>query len=470
MVALGSRFSAPGCSHASHGDDCAPSGLQFQWSHFMTIGERAGGGAELACSNGCAPTFRPLPTPEPVCWHFSNKNTCAHGAKCRFSHATPQTARRPSASISCRGTASEELLFWMYRTPPNASEVALLVDTLEAHGFRRAQTPEEEARAILLWSGSSSIPRATRLNGYDLHRGMLVNRLGCGRLISQKDLLVSSLRKRGLASLAPLTFKVPEELPQLLEHHRRISVFDVDGVHQLADDGRRLCAAGPLTWIVKPLASGCGRGIHLTQDVETLRMQSPLDKCVVSAYVSNPLLVDGRKLDLRLFVLVLAGTPTRPRKAFLYRHGLVRFAAKAFGLEDLCHAAEADAKKRGWDPEVHLTYIDSYDQHRHRRQRARSWTVQQLRDWLSDRPEYGRHRADDFWRDIGQLVVRTLDCLPLPARPCVSPTGAVSGAGGRTEFPVERSNAFEVFGFDVLPDSALRPWSETIDNPPHCLV
>ena len=41
---------------------------------------------------------------------------------------------------------------------PDESEYALLVKTLDAHGFRRAMTADEKMRAVLLWSGSSTLP------------------------------------------------------------------------------------------------------------------------------------------------------------------------------------------------------------------------------------------------------------------------------------------------------------------------
>ena len=81
---------------------------------------------------------------------------------------------------------------------------------------------------------------------------------------------------------------------------------------------------GRRVYIVKPDSGMQGEGIVLTTD--------PSQPCkpghgererVVQEYIERPLLVDGLKFDLRLYVLV---TSVAPLRAFLYREGLARFA------------------------------------------------------------------------------------------------------------------------------------------------
>lgn len=74
------------------------------------------------------------------------------------------------------------------------------------------------------------------------------------------------------------------------------------------------------TFIVKPEASCQGRGIYLTQNLNDIEKE---ERCVIQKYISNPLLFEGLKFDLRIYVLISSFSPLR---IYLYNEGLVRFA------------------------------------------------------------------------------------------------------------------------------------------------
>ena len=77
-------------------------------------------------------------------------------------------------------------------------------------------------------------------------------------------------------------------------------------------------------WICKPTASSRGRGIYI---VNSLRDVVKNEACVISRYLDNPLLIQGHKFDLRLYVVVTCYDPLR---IYIYREGLVRFASEKY--------------------------------------------------------------------------------------------------------------------------------------------
>ena len=75
-------------------------------------------------------------------------------------------------------------------------------------------------------------------------------------------------------------------------------------------------------WIVKPANLSRGRGIYLIDDVNEVNVE---DTSVISRYISNPLLINGHKFDLRIYVVV---TSFEPLRIYIYKEGLARFASE----------------------------------------------------------------------------------------------------------------------------------------------
>lgn len=92
-------------------------------------------------------------------------------------------------------------------------------------------------------------------------------------------------------------------------------------------------------YILKPVASSCGRGIKVIgKRTKILKKEGYL----ASKYVARPHLINGFKYDLRVYVLVTCYDPLR---VYVYNNGLVRFATEKYTLDP------SDLKKRF----IHLT-------------------------------------------------------------------------------------------------------------------
>lgn len=59
---------------------------------------------------------------------------------------------------------------------------------------------------------------------------------------------------------------------------------------------------------MKPANSSQGKGIYIVDDINDVSVD---DTSVISRYVTNPLLINGHKFDLRIYVLVTSYEPMR---------------------------------------------------------------------------------------------------------------------------------------------------------------
>ncbi len=78
---------------------------------------------------------------------------------------------------------------------------------------------------------------------------------------------------------------------------------------------------------MKPSGSSQGRGIYIVDDPKQIPQSN--ESLVVSRYIDNPLLMNGHKFDLRIYVLVTSYDPLR---IYVYREGLVRFASEKYDI------------------------------------------------------------------------------------------------------------------------------------------
>ena len=89
-------------------------------------------------------------------------------------------------------------------------------------------------------------------------------------------------------------------------------------------------------WIIKPTQSSQGKGIYITNDYIEVRdnmasqsggTDQPAVSLIASHYISNPLLIDDLKFDLRIYVAV---TSVDPLRIYVYEEGLTRFATTKY--------------------------------------------------------------------------------------------------------------------------------------------
>ena len=95
---------------------------------------------------------------------------------------------------------------------------------------------------------------------------------------------------------------------------------DYDALEEVLADKK------PKTYICKPDGGAQGNGIFLVRSGQEHRLTRG-DKFVVQRYIHKPLLLDGYKFDLRLYVLI---TSVDPLRCYLFTDGLARFCTQPY--------------------------------------------------------------------------------------------------------------------------------------------
>lgn len=151
-------------------------------------------------------------------------------------------------------------------------------------------------------------------------------------------------------------------------------------------------------WILKPSSGYGGEGItvhknmsHLYDSYATCRIKEQL---IVQEYIANLLLVEGRKFDVRAFVLIAGTNPY----IMFYHEGYLRLSMERF-----------DAKEGG--NSVHLTNSHIQIQSRNFSVDKHYWSFQRFQGYLDDRhPTNGKFVSENlvpFIKKVGLFILQT---------------------------------------------------------------
>lgn len=183
-------------------------------------------------------------------------------------------------------------------------------------------------------------------------------------------------------------------------------------------------------YIVKPVASSRGRGIKLLTPATSIPR-----KCLISTYIDNPHIINNKKYDLRLYVLITSFSPLR---IYLYEEGLVRFATEDYD------------KDNPYNKFIHLTNYSINKESENFKKDVSSTNECVGSKWsLTALKGYFKEKSIDFqglWLKIKDIITKT----------CVS---IEKQTVDKVNSLIKYSNClFELYGFDVLVDSNFNPW------------
>uniref|UniRef100_A0A1A8FJ60 Tubulin--tyrosine ligase-like protein 5 n=2 Tax=Nothobranchius korthausae TaxID=1143690 RepID=A0A1A8FJ60_9TELE len=292
------------------------------------------------------------------------------------------------------------------------TESRLVRRILASHGFSEVHPNSNDFN--LMWTGSHLKPYVLR----SLQDYQKVNHFPRSYELTRKDRLYKNIQRmqqtHGFKNfhIIPQTFVLPSENQEF-----------------------RNCFAkdkGP--WIIKPVASSRGRGIYLVSNPSQISMD---ENILVSRYVNNPLLIDEFKFDVRLYVLV---TSYDPVLIYVYEEGLARFATVKYDQtptnikNTFMHLTNYSLNKKSSDyvscddPEV-----EDY---------GNKWSMSAVLRYLK---QEGKDTTL-LMKQVEDLVIKAVLSAELQI------------AAACKMFVPHKTNCFELYGFDVLIDSNLKPW------------
>uniref|UniRef100_A0A7S0RVH4 ATP-grasp domain-containing protein n=1 Tax=Chlamydomonas leiostraca TaxID=1034604 RepID=A0A7S0RVH4_9CHLO len=274
-------------------------------------------------------------------------------------------------------------------------------------------------------------------SGTRLQHGQLISHFPNHYELTRKDLMVKNIKRfqkqvrregkpHGLTAedldIIPATYVLPQDYALFVEEYRR---------------------APNSTWIMKPSSKSQGKGIFLINKLSQIKkwssnssmppaLRNSSESYVVSRYVDNPLLIGGKKFDLRLYVVV---TSYRPLTVYMSRLGFGRFCSAKYTTEE----GELDNEF------VHLTNV-AIQKHAPGFDAAKGmkWSIHSLRHFMTTR--HGAEASNELFHNMQNLIIRAL----LAVQPAM----------------INDKHCFELYGYDILIDQSLKPWLLEVNASP----
>jgi len=221
----------------------------------------------------------------------------------------------------------------------------------------------------------------------------------------------------------PQNDKVIELLPEITEILEKLSKYlpqyDFSGTRNI--------------WIVKPSGLSRGRGVSCIDQLNDILSNIKLhNQTVIQKYIENPLVIKGRKFDIRQWVLV---TNFNPLNVYLFDTPYIRFGAEEYHIDDFKNIF---SQLTGNSIAKHSEKFDSSEIE------GDMWEIEQFSEFLKNK--YGRDCWPEIQEKIKKIAIYALECAKHKI--------------------INRQNSYEVFGFDIMVDELLNVYLIEINLSP----
>lgn len=306
-------------------------------------------------------------------------------------------------------------------------------------GFEKVEDEHPTKRWTAIWSKHQNMQQLKELNCLQK-----VNHFQASWCIGRKDRLLKTLNAMKRIHGAHFDFH-PEGY--ILPHDRHIFLRQVTTDMNSKRVTKETNLEQSSIWIFKPVAGSCGRGIKVLTATQALAIPKS-KKGLIQRYLQNPYLINGKKFDLRIYVLVSGVDPLR---VYVHNEGLTRISTSNYSLNNtrnvFAHLTNYSINKKAKN-----YCVDSVSDadappitpmHGENDSEAYKWSLTAFRQWLTQR--VGEDVVKLTFQRIDDIIVKTM----------------IAGESEITPRLYEeanyRSNCYELFGCDILLDEALMP-------------
>jgi len=234
-----------------------------------------------------------------------------------------------------------------------------------------------------------------------------------GRIVNQFPGIEILTQKHRLASLLNRARRLISEIDQFSESSQNLFDFLPESFVLPLDYSKlqrwftiqRTQINSSKVLIVKPVSSCEGRGIQLLSNLKSLK---PSTKALVQQYISSPLLLNNRKFDVRLYLLI---SSIRPLRLYLFRDGLIRLAREEYENIQIDDDQQSEKSDGVINDKNHI-HLTNYALNKF----VKNENEQKIKLPLSDLQlhiESLGHKWNDVWQQIkSMLIIPVLFALP----------------------------------------------------------
>jgi len=298
-------------------------------------------------------------------------------------------------------------------------QLNIVREAFQELGFREVRKDDPEGWSIG-WGTGGALKNGEYIK---LDPSQRFNHFPCTHELGNKDTLYSNLVRAAAANgpdsgydFFPLTYILPKDTEAL----------------------RQAWAAHPeKMFILKPKHLARGEGIRLLESIDDLPTED-VSKFIVQEYLHRPLLVNGKKTTLRMYV---GATSIEPLRLYLLQDGFVHMATEQYTNDP---EQIGNIRVHVTNPDVQGSAFQSSgggDNY---------WNLTRFRNMLDEHPTLDK---ETVWADIESMLVRTVLAVQDSIGHCVRMYSSPS-------------TSFEVWGFDVFIDEDGKPWIIEVNHTP----